>query len=388
MATDHSIAGVIVLGGNYGSLAVIRSLGRQGVSVAFLGDKLTVAANSRYITHFSPWAGVQEADPVSALLSFAQSHGLKNWLICPCADFEVQLVAENAEVLGKQFILQTMDWPSLRALNDKGELYELAERLGLDYPRVYASDAAPDGLTYPVVLKPSSTQTINALTRDKAWRANTAEEFAHKQAEATRLMGSHGFVVQQLIPGDGTTQLSYAGLWDHGREICQMTALRLRQLPIQFGTAPYVQSKELPRATSEARRLLSAVGYHGLVEVEFKHDHRDDKLKLLDVNTRVWAWIGLGEATGVDFPYLAARLAVGDAVPSDITPHYGASWRRAVPNILSSVQGLLQQGQPGLSAGRSIFGTAHPAVFATDDMMPAISEVPMQAVRRFKGHSH
>lgn len=382
-ASGPSIAGAVVLGGNYGSLAVIRSLGRRGIPVAFMGQRFAVAASSRYVTHFEPWAGVAEKNPIGHVLDFVARHDLMDWVLFPGADYEVQLVAEHQAELAPHLALLTMDWPALQSLNDKGQLYALADRLGVDFPRVYDTMAAPEALSYPVVVKPSSTQSINALTRDKAWRADNAADFSAKQGDALRLMGPDGFVVQQLIPGDGSTQYSYAGLWENGREVCQLTALRLRQFPIQFGTSPYVQSRELPRATEEARRLLAAVQYHGLVEVEFKHDQRDDRLKLLDVNTRIWAWIGLGEATGVDFPYLAAALASG-LPPASPVPVYGTAWRRAIPNLLASLRGLMQ-GQPGLMAGRSIFGAAHPAVFARDDIMPALGEIPGQVLRKLRG---
>lgn len=382
-APDRPIAGALVLGGNYGSLAVIRSLGRRGIPTAFLGDRFAVAASSRYLAHRESWTGVTERNPIGHLLAFVERHDLRDWVLFPGADYEVQLVAEQQAELAPHLRLLTMDWPQLETLNDKGELYALAERIGVDFPRVYGTNAAPETLTYPVVLKPSSTQSINALTRDKAWRADGAVDFSAKQAEALRLMGPDGFVVQQLIPGDGSTQYSYAALWDHGREVCHLTALRLRQFPIEFGTSPYVESRELPRATEEARRLLGAVSYHGLVEVEFKHDRRDDRLKLLDVNTRVWAWIGLGEATGVDFPHLAAKLASGQVVTPG-SPTYGPAWRRAVPNILASLRGLMQ-GQAGLMPARSIFGAAHPAVFAGDDVIPALGEIPGQVLRKLKG---
>lgn len=164
-----------------------------------------------------------------------------------------------------------------------------------------------------------------------------------------------------------------------------MTALRLRQFPLHFGTSPYVQSVDLPRAAEAAGRLLSAFQYSGLIEIEFKHDRRDDSLKLLDANTRIWAWIGLGEAVGIDFPYLAALLASGAELPQATPVRYGPAWRRSVPNLLSLAQSLMRLGHAGLEARHSIFGPAHSAVRAADDPRPALLEVPLQATRKFKG---
>jgi len=375
-------AGVLILGGSYGSLAVARSLGRRGIAVAFLGDVHSIAAASRYVQHLGVWKGVREPDPLAVVLDFAQMHKLDGWVILPAADFEVQLVAEARDALAARFFPLGMDWQALSVLNEKARLYALAESLGLDYPRVYPCNASPAALTYPVVVKPSSTHALNALTKAKAWQANDAAQFARMQSEASALMGPEGFVVQQRIPGDGLTQLSYAGLWDRGQEICGMTARRLRQFPLDFGTSPYVQSIDLPDVAEEARRLLEAVGYTGLVEVEFKRDPRDGRLKLLDVNTRIWAWIGLGDAVGLDFAGMAFALARGMAMPKAARPQYGPAWRRAVPNMLSSVQDLMRNGRPGLAPVRAILGPAQSAIFAMDDLRPALADLPIQVRRR------
>lgn len=353
--------------------------------VAFLGDPLSVAAVSRYVTHFVAWHGIGESDPVAKLLDIGRRLSLNQWVLLPAADFETQLVASNVAALKTLFCVATQDWSILSQLHDKRLLFRLAERFGIGFPRVYPSDGEAGQAVLPVVIKPGITRRDNALTRAKAWRADTPEQLAAMQAEARSLMGDDGFVIQQLIPGDGDVQYSYAGLWDGGREIRGMTALRLRQFPLHFGTSPYVTSTLLPRAAAEAGRLLSAVGYSGLIEVEFKHDRRDDELKLLDANTRIWAWIGLGEAVGIDFPYLAALLASGAELPDAMPVHYGPVWRRSVPNLLSSVQSFVQQGHAGLDARRSIFGPAHSAVRAADDPRPALLEVPLQAVRKLKG---
>jgi D-aspartate ligase len=381
MSGNSKLRGVLILGGSYGALAVARSVGRHGIAAAYLGERYSVAHSSRYIGHASPWESSNEPDPLEKLLGFADEHQLDGWLLLPCADFEVQFIAKNHARLAERFQLVTMDWSALEPLNDKSALYRLAETIGIGHPQVYEAGIPPADIAFPVVLKPISTETPNPLTRAKGWRAENAADFAMKLARAESYVGRRGLVVQQLIPGSGDAQLSYAALWDNGREVCSVTARRSRQYPLGFGTSPFVESVEIPDVSNEARRLLGAVGYHGLVEVEFKRDPRDGSLKLLDVNTRVWAWIGLGEAMGVDFPYLAALVAAGEPVPALHPPRYGPVWRRPIPNALSVLHSVLQDGQPGYAAGRSVFARAHSAVFCWDDLRPVFAELPTQIMR-------
>lgn len=372
-----------MLGGSYGSLAVARSFGRHGIKVGYFSAVRSVAQHCRYVTHNVPWQGPGHADALDLLFAAADRLGMNGWLLLPAGDAEVQFVARNFDAVSARFKLVTQDWPALERLNNKAQLYRLADTLGIDYPRVFADGVVADEVRLPVVIKPSSTEKSNPLTRAKAWKAETAEDYAQKFALATQYMGPGGFVVQELIPGGGESQYSYAGLWNHGVEVCGLTARRSRQFPAEFGTSPFVETTEQPRVLAEAQALLKAVNYHGLVEVEFKLDAREDRLKLLDVNTRIWAWIGLGAAAGLDFPLLAAALAIG-TLEGPITPRYGASWVRAIPNALSLVQSLQRTQRFGYAAARSLSPRAGPAILALDDPMPALMELPIQVMRRLK----
>jgi predicted ATP-grasp superfamily ATP-dependent carboligase len=42
-------------------------------------------------------------------------------------------------------------------------------------------------------------------------------------------------MVQELIPGNGETQVSFAALCDDGRPLAWLTARRMRQYPVDFG---------------------------------------------------------------------------------------------------------------------------------------------------------
>ena len=362
-----------------------RSFGRNRIPVGYFNAQRSVAQYSRYVTHHVSWAGPGNPQALQFLLDSADRLGMNGWLILPSGDAEVQFVAQNFAALAERFALASQPWPALEQLNNKAQLYRLAGTLGIGYPQVYAdgmgSDTPAEAIRFPVVIKPSSTEKSNPLTRAKAWKAENAGDYAQKYGLACQYMGPGGFVVQELIPGEGESQLSYAGLWDRGREVCGLTARRSRQFPAEFGTSPFVETTEQPRVTAEAHKLLAAVGYHGLVEVEFKLDARDNSLRVLDVNTRIWAWIGLGAAAGLDFPMLAAELAFG-IEPGALTVIYGANWVRAIPNALSLLQSLLRSGGLGYAGARSMSLRSLPAIFAVDDPLPALMELPIQALRK------
>ena len=47
-------------------------------------------------------------------------------------------------------------------------------------------------------------------------------------------MSAETIMIQELVPGSGESQLSYAALAEHGRPLASLTARRVRQIPMDF----------------------------------------------------------------------------------------------------------------------------------------------------------
>jgi hypothetical protein len=75
---------------------------------------------------------------------------------------------------------------------------------------------------------------------------------------------------------------------------------KLEQFPPDFGTACLVDSRYVGEIVERGVDILRHFEYQGISEVEFIYDERDRDFKLLDINTRVWKWIGLPIRAGVE----------------------------------------------------------------------------------------
>jgi predicted ATP-grasp superfamily ATP-dependent carboligase len=191
-------------------------------------------------------------------------------------------------------------------------------------------------------------------------------------------------MVQELIPGRGDMQYSYAAFIADGEPCASLVARRLRQYPLEFGrSSSYVETIHEPAIEESAQYLLSAQKFTGLVEVEFKRDSRDGEFKLLDVNPRVWGWHSIGRRAGVDFPYLLWQHYQGCAL-ARARGAPGIRWVRAITDI----QAVLREvSRHELSVGsyiRSLSGPLECAIFAIDDPLPAFVEAPLLAHLAFK----
>ncbi|HEV7640860.1 MAG TPA: ATP-grasp domain-containing protein [Gaiellaceae bacterium] len=371
--------GALVIGADYRALGVVRSLGRRGVPVWVLrhGDD-RLAGMSRFARRTLPLV-----DGTAFLLDLCRTHRLDGWTLFATGDETAAFVARHHDELAACFRLTTPPWAVTRYAYDKRLTYPLAESLGLDVPRTWyprdGADVAAIDCAFPVAIKPAVKDGFNRLTAAKAWRVDSPDELRARYEEACTLVDPETLMVQDVIPGGGSEQLSYAAVCDAGRPLAALTARRTRQFPMDFGRAStHVETAHLPDVEEPARALLEHIGYTGLVEVEFKRDPRDGRCKLLDVNPRVWGWHTLGARAGVDFAYLAWRLARGETVPAS-TPRPGVRWTRLSTDLPTVLQEIRRGRLSVRDYLRSLSGPREHAIFARDDPLPGLLELPLLA---------
>src|SRR5438309_401511 len=170
-----------------------------------------------------------------------------------------------------------------------------------------------------------------------------------------------------------------AALCSDGRPIASLTARRTRQYPIDFGRgSSFVETVEVPEIEAPAHRLLAAIHYTGLVELEFKYDRRDRRYKLLDFNARIWTWSSLCCRAGVDYPYLLWRMMLGNRVP-EIRGRAGVRWVRMIADVPAAFQELVRGRLRVADYVRSFRGPLEFALSAADDPWPGVLDVPIRA---------
>jgi D-aspartate ligase len=386
MTIDQPAAGALIVGGAHVSIAVARSLGRQGIPVWLLANH-PIPSYSRYVKRSFPWPGADHAEGVSSIIDLAKKHNLQGWVLIATGDQDMRLIAKNHALLSQHFRVATPDWDTIQWAYDKRLTYQRAAELGIDFPASFQPRGSAEverlECRFPVILKPAFRKGIDEFTQAKAWKADDRAQLVSLYKRAASLVGNDAIIVQEWIPGGGEAQFSYAALCERGEPIVSLTARRSRQHPIDFGrSSTFVESIEQSEVEELARRFLKSLNYTGVVEVEFKHDSRDGHYKLLDVNGRFWTWNGLGQLAGIGFPYLAWRQAMGmDVSPARAQP--GVAWMHASRDIMAAY-GELTAGSLSLGKYLRSFGQRLTfANFAVDDPMPAIVELPVAAWNRF-----
>jgi predicted ATP-grasp superfamily ATP-dependent carboligase len=270
---------------------------------------------------------------------------------------------------------------------DKRLTYQLASDLGVNHPKTYypqnREEVGALHCDFPVILKPAFKQFLNSFTRARAWLARDPDELLRRYDEAVALTDPKIVMIQEFIAGGNENQFSYAALHWAGRSIASLVARRTRQYPLDFSQgSSYVETIECGEIEVSSKRLLGAIKYDGIVEVEFKRDNRDKTYKLLDVNARVWGWHTLGFRSGLDFSYLLFQCMQGQPV-QEIHAAKGLKWIRFVRDV-PAAYGQYRKGALSFRTYlRSLIDASEFAVLAKDDPLPALLEIPFLLASRF-----
>ena len=385
VAEDANCAsGALLMGADYRALGIVRSLGRRGIPVWVIkqGGHL-VAAASRYVHRRVPCPDGDDAAKIDFLLDLSFKNGLKDWALIPTDDYAVNLASVYHDLLSKQYRVTVPSWEKLQWACDKRQLHKLAQKLGIDQPWTKCIPAKEElahlDCPFPVILKPAIRLKPSSLAIPKAWRADDRQQLLARLEEAASFIPPENLILQEMVPGGGETQFSYAALSKDGLPLASITARRLRQYPKDFGQfSTFVETVDEPRVVTAAERLLAATRFTGLAEVEFKKDPRDGRFKVLDVNPRVWGWHTLSVRAGVDFSYLLWLLTKGEPVPI-LRARAGERWIHGSADLRVAIGEILNGGFSLSSYLRSVRGPKESAMFAWDDPFPGLLDLPLFA---------
>ena len=389
--TGGARPGAVVIGGDYQGLAIARSLGRRGTDVVVIDDERSIGRWSRYVSTAVRVSELRDEDAtVSALLELGRRRGLDGWVLYPTREETVAAISRHREALAAVYRVPTPEWDVVRWAWDKRNTYERAAQLGIPLPRRWTVASADELSSIdgepPFVVKPAIKERFLYPTGRKGWRVDTHAELAARFSEATELIGAGEVIVQELIPGPGEAQLAYCAFFKDGSSPASMTVRRLRQHPVELGRAStFVETIEDPGLAEPSERFLRSIGYYGLVELEYKRDHRDGLAKLLDVNPRTWGYHGLGQRAGVDFPFHLYADQLGLPAPDSGRAAPGVRWVRLATDLPTAALTLAHRQMRLRPYLRSLLAADVGSVFARDDPLPAIAELgllPYLAVKR------
>ena len=141
-------------------------------------------------------------------------------------------------------------------------------------------------------------------------------------------------IVQEFIEGPVFDACAIA---DHGEIKAILTQERMKTLPPSGGYGVMNRTVYIPEIEKMAENLLKRMRWHGLAQVEFKYDPKTETYRLMGINPKFWGTLAISLAAGVDFPYMAYRMAIGEKVNTIKSFKENCVYRWVLPNELLHV---------------------------------------------------
>ena len=296
------------------SVAIVRSLGKKGIEVTVGEDRrICCSFFSKYVKNRTIYP-----NPVRNPLSFVQRiYELvkkdKYDVIFPVNDPTTILFSKYKEKLSKYTKVPVANYETIMKGRDKAQTMKIAMENDVPCPQTYFVDNGDiekikNRIEFPVVIKPCKSSGARGVV----YVNSSPEEFVR---EYKRVRNQYGPVlVQEYIPGE---HYNVSALFNVDTELRAAFVLKkIRQYPVSGGPTTFAVSVEKPDVLKCAVKLLKAMNWYGVAEVELIVDERDKKPKLLEVNPRFWSPLELSILSGIDFPYLLYKMATeGDVEP-------------------------------------------------------------------------
>ncbi len=308
---------VLVLDGNENhAVAAVRSLARAGHAVIVgASASWSKAAWSRDASSRFTYPAPQEDALAFVRCIAAIACREPGTLVLPMTERTTLPLSQHRdliEAVGAAMVLPPHA-TVLRAF-DKQETTRLARSLGVCTPQTVVVTCGNEArrvaasLPYPVVLKPRSSEEVNAAGQVTATGAplyaRTADEFIAAYETISRRCSA--VLVQEFIEGTGA---GYFALMNRGELRMEFAHRRLRDVrPTGSGSALRESVRPDVRVKEAALAILGALGWHGVAMVEFRQ-RADGTPVFMEVNGRFWNSLALSVYAGADFPARLAEMA-------------------------------------------------------------------------------
>jgi predicted ATP-grasp superfamily ATP-dependent carboligase len=372
---------------HHGALAVVRSLGRSGVPVyAVMEGPRSPLGYSRHLSGRIFWT--PDLDDVPALLAGLREIGESiggRPLIIPTDDAGAILLAEHADVLTPLFRLPDQPRDLARQLASKEHLAELCIRLDVPTPKIRAVPAL-GGLTdvgselaFPIVVKIAEPWQSGERNGVKSTTiVQDAEQLAQLSGSFPPGAGP-AVLLQEYLPAETSEDWffhGHVGADADGSAAFRMsvTGQKIRSYPPTAGITTLGRAWDNPELRAVAEHFLGAVGYRGIVDLDFRLDRRTGAYHLLDANPRPGAQFAVARRSdGIDAAQSLHRELTGR--PLDPQKEQSRDHALCVENYdaASAAWSLVHRRLTLLEWRRSLSaGPVELAWFARDDVRPAL----------------
>ena len=298
--------GVIVIDGHVQGTALTQALGENGIPVIIVDcNRQCVARFSKYSKGFFVSPQYLAPNFADFLISLCENEQLYGWAIFPCNDHIVWSLSQNKEKLSEFYKIISPNKDILNNIINKENLINIAKEVGVPVPHSVfptLSNPIPINIPYPAIVKGKEGQTFYKKTGKKAFLVKSHSELSGVLKNLENIVEINEIIVQEFVQATGSLKVvSFTCFAVNGDIKTYWIGDKVREHPIEFGTATFSRSIVDFGLYPLAKKLMNALLYTGTCEIEFIIDSQTKLPKLIEINPRTWLWVGLAKQCGVDY---------------------------------------------------------------------------------------
>ncbi len=375
------------------TLAVVRSLGRRGISVHLGVSYVTLSVTrSKYVRrvivlpsekhHRSAW--------LQTLLKIVEETSYS--LLIPTTEGVALPVIEDQKVIEPFVRLAVPSFSLFEETFDKRKTVELAKASNVPFPKTAIIETEQmleeilGKATFPLVIKPAFSKKTT-----KENQVGLSVSVAKTKEEARELalvrLRQVPVLFQEYVAGVGVGQ---EFLCDNGKILLSFQHERVREQSGSGGSTYRVSASLHPGMLEASKKMLEKINWTGVVMVEYRWNKDTDSFFLIEINGRLWGSLPLPVALSVDFPYAMYSFFVEGKKDFSGTYKTGVYGR----DVFSDVRLLLRLSRSlgvmflmkefFVAFSRIMMGRERWDMVAFDDMYPALKETMRVAKKEFE----
>lgn len=379
MKTKAGLPGVVVIEGHVQGLANTRALGKAGIPVIVVSEFNSLAHYSRYCKKFLKCPPYLSEDFIDFLIDLAISESIKDWILFPSNDHAVFNISTHSERLRDHYRIISPGLKILNTIYNKELLIKLCQSIDIPVPESWFPETPDDiklqKLKFPLLIKGKNGLTFYKRMGKKAYLVDSYEKLWQAVDLILEKCPFSGIYLQNLLPVEKCKPVSFTAFSIDGEIKAYWMGMKIREHPMHFGTATYSRNTYDPALIPLAEKLLGKLKFSGVCEIEFLFDPRDNKYKLIEVNSRTWLWVDMAIKSGINYPIMVYNYLNNIDMNYPCASDKSFEWIHYLTDIPYSLLGIVKGDYSFSEIIRSYSKLPSPAVFDSSDILPSFAEI-------------
>lgn len=299
---------ILILGGGLQGLSCGASLREKGYVVDIVSDELDIKRSKFFRKVFA-------VHSINAQYLQEQILRVEYYdIIIPISDNSVSLLSKNKSQIEQEYetVCACPDYNLFSVVEDKHKFMSFCDDFDIPHPKTIVLNSdnlqeSSDYIGFPSLIKPDYSVGARGITR-----VNNYLELKSKYPITSNTFGS--CTLQEYIDNDDYYYNVMLYRDKNGNFLGHTIIKILRKYPIDAGSSSYCVSVENNELLELCKDCLNKLNWIGMADFDVLQRLDNNEYRIIEINARVPASLRAASISGVNFPEIIVRDALGENV--------------------------------------------------------------------------